>query len=136
LRTPQRHNQGRRRSAHDADCSRRFSSARCTPVDSGAHAPAPARDAGVAIDARGATALDDEQARRTRLLLSSHQLRQAHEVEMAHEGVPLIVIQRQLGHSNFGVTWIYLQGIDNAEIIDTVHRRRAPIVPVSASLRL
>jgi integrase len=30
---------------------------------------------------------------------------------------PLTVIQRQLGHSNLGVTSIYLQGIDNAEII-------------------
>ena len=49
---------------------------------------------------------------------------------MAHEGVPLIVIQRQLGHSNLGITSIYLQGIDNAEIIDTVHARRAPMVPV------
>ncbi|MGH2870231.1 MAG: tyrosine-type recombinase/integrase [Solirubrobacteraceae bacterium] len=27
-----------------------------------------------------------------------HQLRNAHAVEMAHEGVPLVVIQRQLGH--------------------------------------
>ena len=34
---------------------------------------------------------------------------------MAHEGVPLIVIQRQLGHSNLGITSVYLQGIDNAE---------------------
>src|SRR5919199_1217957 len=65
-----------------------------------------------------------------------HQLRHAHAVEMAHEGVPLIVIQRQLGHTNLGITSIYLQGIDNAEIIDTVHARRAPMVPVSASLRL
>jgi hypothetical protein len=32
----------------------------------------------------------------------------------------LVVIQRQLGHSNLGITSIYLQGIDNAEIIDTV----------------
>jgi integrase len=64
-----------------------------------------------------------------------HQLRHAHAVEMAHEGVSLIVIQRQLGHSNLGITSIYLQGIDNAEIIDTVHRRRTPMVPVSASLR-
>jgi integrase-like protein len=45
-----------------------------------------------------------------------HQLRHAHAVEMAHEGVPLSVIQRQLGHSNLGITSIYLQGIDNAEI--------------------
>jgi integrase len=29
-----------------------------------------------------------------------HQLRRAHAVEMAREGVPLIVIHRQLGHSN------------------------------------
>ena len=45
-----------------------------------------------------------------------HQLRHAHAVEMAHEGVPLVVIQRQLGHSNLGITSIYLQGIDSAEI--------------------
>jgi site-specific recombinase XerD len=62
-----------------------------------------------------------------------HQLRHAHAVEMAHEGVPLIVIQRQLGHTNLGITSIYLQGIDNAEIIETVHARRAPMVPVSTT---
>jgi integrase len=32
-----------------------------------------------------------------------HQLRHAHAVEMAHEGVPLVVIQRQLGHANLGI---------------------------------
>ena len=68
--------------------------------------------------------------------LRPHQLRHAHSVEMAHERVPLIVIQRQLGHSNLGISSIYLQGIDNAEIIEAVHARRAPMVPVSASLRL
>ena len=61
-----------------------------------------------------------------------HQLRHAHAVEMAREGVPLIVIQRQLGHTNLGITSIYLQGIDNTEIIDTVHARRAPMVPSTA----
>jgi hypothetical protein len=30
--------------------------------------------------------------------------------------------------------WPYLQGIDNAEIIDTVHARRAPMLPVDCSL--
>jgi site-specific recombinase XerD len=50
--------------------------------------------------------------------------------------VPLIVIQRQLGHSNLGTTSIYLQGIDNEEIIETVHARRAPMIPVSTPLRL
>jgi site-specific recombinase XerD len=64
-----------------------------------------------------------------------HQLRHAHAVELAREGVPLIVIQRQLGHSNLGITSIYLQGIDNAEIIDTVHARHQPMVPVSTALR-
>ncbi len=64
-----------------------------------------------------------------------HQLRHAHAVEMAREGVPLNVIQRQLGHANLGITSIYLQGIDNAEIIDTVFARRAPMLPASAGLR-
>jgi integrase/recombinase XerD len=54
---------------------------------------------------------------------------------MAHEGVPLVVIQRQLGHANLGVTSIYLQGIDNSEIIDTVHARRPPVIPATAGLR-
>src|SRR3954454_7801560 len=50
-----------------------------------------------------------------------HQLRHAHAIELAHEGVPLNVIQRQLGHRNLGVTSIYLQAIDPDEIIQTVH---------------
>jgi site-specific recombinase XerD len=63
-----------------------------------------------------------------------HPLHHAHAVEMAREGVPLIVIQRQLGHTNLGITSIYLQGIDNAEIIDTVHARRTPMVRVDSSI--
>jgi integrase len=35
-----------------------------------------------------------------------HQLRHAHAVELAREGVPLNVIQRQLGHANLGTTSI------------------------------
>jgi integrase len=35
-----------------------------------------------------------------------HQLGHAHAGDMAHEGVPLIVNQRQLGHSNLGITSI------------------------------
>jgi integrase/recombinase XerD len=64
-----------------------------------------------------------------------HQLRHAHAVEMAREGVPLNVIQRQLGHANLGITSIYLQGIDNSEIIDTIHARAAPMLPANAGLR-
>jgi integrase len=78
----------------------------------------------------------DGRGRRRAAPLRAASARRAHAVEMAHEGVPLIVIQRQLGHSNLGITSIYLQGIDNAEIIDAVHARRAPMVPVSASLGL
>ena len=63
-----------------------------------------------------------------------HQLRHAHAVEMAHEGVPLVVIQRQLGHANLGVTSIYLQGIDSSEIINTVHSRPAPVISATAGL--
>jgi hypothetical protein len=58
-----------------------------------------------------------------------HQLRHAHAVEMAREGVPLNVIQRQLGHTDLGVTSVYLQGIDNAEIINTIHARTPPMMP-------
>ena len=54
---------------------------------------------------------------------------------MAREGVPLNVIQRQLGHAHLGITSVYLQRIDNSEIIDTVHRRPAPVLPASAGLR-
>jgi site-specific recombinase XerD len=65
-----------------------------------------------------------------------HQLRHAHAIELAGEGVPINIIQRQLGHSDLGVTSIYLQGIDVAEIIDTVHRRQPPMMPASVGVRL
>ena len=42
--------------------------------------------------------------------------------------------QLQPWHTNLGITSIYLQGIDNTETIDTVHARRAPMVPVDSSL--
>jgi site-specific recombinase XerD len=63
-----------------------------------------------------------------------HQLRHAHAIEMAHEGIPLVVIQRQLGHANLGITSMYLQGIDSSEIIDTVHARPAPTISATAGL--
>jgi integrase len=37
-------------------------------------------------------------------------------------------------HAHLGVTSIY-QGIDNSEIIDTVHARRPPMIPATAGLR-
>jgi len=68
--------------------------------------------------------------------LAPHQLRHAHAVEMSREGIPVIVIQRQLGHSNLGVTSVYLRGIDNTEIIRTIHQRPAPVIPAANALRI
>jgi integrase/recombinase XerD len=53
---------------------------------------------------------------------------------MAREGVSLNVIQRQLGHANLGITSIYLQGIDSAEVVEAVHSRLAPTIPAAAAL--
>jgi integrase/recombinase XerD len=55
---------------------------------------------------------------------------------MARQGVPLVVIQRQLGHANLGISSVYLQGIDSSEIIGTVHGRQAPMISASAGLQL
>jgi site-specific recombinase XerD len=65
-----------------------------------------------------------------------HQLRHAHALELAREGVPLNIIQRQLGYASLGPTSIYLQGIDPEEIITAVRTRRAPMMYASAGLRL
>ncbi len=64
-----------------------------------------------------------------------HQLRHAHAVEMSREGIALLVIQRQLGHADLGITSAYLRGIDNTEIIHAVHERPAPMIPAGPTLR-
>jgi integrase len=89
----------------------------------------PSSPAGVRVQLRDA-ALQAGVRRR----FAPHQLRHAHAVEMSREGVPLVLIQRQLGHANLGITSVILRGIDNAEIIDTVHARRAPMIPADAGL--
>ena len=45
-------------------------------------------------------------------------------------------VRRQLGHANLGVTSVYLQGVDNSEIIAMVCGRSIPVMPASAGLRL
>jgi site-specific recombinase XerD len=65
-----------------------------------------------------------------------HQLRHSHAVELLHEGIPLPLIQRQLGHSHLSTTGTYLEGINTEEIISTVHARRAPMMHASAGLAL
>lgn len=47
--------------------------------------------------------------------------------------VGLNVIQRQLGHANLGVTSVYLQGIDSAEVIEAVHSRQPPMISAAAA---
>jgi site-specific recombinase XerD len=64
-----------------------------------------------------------------------HQLRHAHALELAREGLRLNIIQRQLGRLNLGTTSIYLQGIDPEEIIAAVRMRRAPMMSASAGLQ-
>jgi site-specific recombinase XerD len=83
--------------------------------------------------ARSSLALATAGVRRR---FASHQLRHPHAVEMAREGVPLMVVQRQLGHVDLGITSVYLRGIDNSEIVDTVHSRRPPTISASVGLRL
>jgi site-specific recombinase XerD len=68
--------------------------------------------------------------------LAPHQLRHAHALELAREGVPLNIIQRHLGHTNLATTSTYLQRIDPEEIITAVRARRAPMMSASAGLRL
>jgi site-specific recombinase XerD len=64
------------------------------------------------------------------------QLRHAHALELAREGVRLNILQRQLGHANLGTTSIYLQGSTRREIITAVRTRHAPMMSASAGLRL
>ena len=88
-----------------------------------------------------ATAVRDELRRYAlaagvRRRFAPHQLRHAHAVELAREGVSLPNIQRQLGHSYVSTTSVYLQGIDVEEIIGVIRSRRAPMMHASAGLEL
>jgi site-specific recombinase XerD len=65
-----------------------------------------------------------------------HQLRHAHAVELLHEGIPLPLIQRQLGHAYLSTTGTYLEGISSEEIIGAVHGRKPPMMHASTGLEL
>jgi site-specific recombinase XerD len=87
--------------------------------------------AGVRSQLRAAAARADVRRR-----FAPHQLRHAHAVEMSREGVPLLVIQRQLGHyADLAITSVYLRGIDNTEIVHAVHERPAPMIPARTASR-
>jgi site-specific recombinase XerD len=89
----------------------------------------PCAPAGVRAQLRKAA-----QTAGVRRRFAPHQLRHAHAVEMSREGIPLLVIQRQLGHADLGITSTYLRGIDNTEIIEAVHERPIPMIPAAARL--
>jgi integrase len=116
-------NRGSRRGS-SCPSGRCYASSTARPAAGSGQAPPPAP-----------TCAEPPSGRASARRFAPHQLHHAHAVELAREGVPLIVIQRQLGHSHLGITSIYLQGIDNAEIIETVHGRRQPMIPVSTSPR-
>lgn len=52
-----------------------------------------------------------------------HCLRHTHAAELMAEGIPLNVIQRQLGHANLQVTSRYLDHIQPQEVIDAIKSR-------------
>src|SRR5438067_2920610 len=89
----------------------------------------PCAPSGIRVQLRNAA-----RAAGVRRRFAPHQLRHAHAVEMSREGVPLLVIQRQLGHADLGITSTYLRGIDNTEIIHAVHERPAPMIPATTGL--
>jgi hypothetical protein len=64
-----------------------------------------------------------------------HQLRRAHALELAREGVPLNISS---GNSDTAPrhTSIYLRGIDPEEIITALRTRRAPTMSATAGLEL
>jgi len=91
----------------------------------------PCSPAGVRVQLHHAASLAGVRRR-----FAPHQLRHAHAVEMSREGVPLLVIQRQLGHADLRITSTYLLGIDNTEIVHAVHERPAPMISATNGLRL
>src|SRR3954452_22257334 len=62
--------------------------------------------------------------------IAPHQLRHCHAVELVREGVPVHILQRQLGHANLAVTTVYLSGVAPEEVLAVTHNRLPPSVPV------
>lgn len=55
--------------------------------------------------------------------VTPHGLRHTHAAELAHEGTPINVISRQLGHANSGVTARYIDHLAPGQVIDAMQRR-------------
>lgn len=63
--------------------------------------------------------------------IAPHQFRHGHAVELVREGLPALVLQRQLRHSHLGVTTTYLASIDQDEVVDAIHDRRQPLIAIA-----
>jgi site-specific recombinase XerD len=57
----------------------------------------------------------------------SHGLRHTHAVELMREGVPLLVISRQLGHSSLQITQQYLDHLEPGEVVAAMQHREWPL---------
>lgn len=57
----------------------------------------------------------------------SHGLRHTHAVELMREGVPLLVISRQLGHSSLSITQRYLDHLEPGEVVAAMQARDWPL---------
>ena len=60
----------------------------------------------------------------------------AHAIEMAHEGVPLVVIQASLDTPTSGSPASTSKGIDSSDIINTVRGRPSPTISANAGLQI
>ena len=63
--------------------------------------------------------------------IAPHQLRHCHAIELVREGVPVHLLQRQLGHTNLAVTTVYLQGVAPEEVLLAAQQRQPPTVQVT-----
>ncbi len=88
-------------------CERRCRSARCSACCLARPAAGPAQRLGLAssFEMRLFKLVPAGGSRRTSSGMRTR--------SVSREGVPLVVIQRQLGHADLGITSVYLRGIDN-----------------------
>jgi site-specific recombinase XerD len=62
--------------------------------------------------------------------IAPHQFRHALAVDLVREGTRVDLLQKQLGHSNLGVTTTYLASVTADEVVSMAHDRRPPTVAV------
>ncbi|MBE3120500.1 MAG: phage integrase family protein [Candidatus Atribacteria bacterium] len=55
--------------------------------------------------------------------IHAHGMRHTHACELAREGVPMNVIQQQLGHSSLSTTAVYLAHLQPQQVIDAIRGR-------------